>query len=137
LKFTLIDVTNPSANPAQILEKFFGSSVVVLDGEDDDIDRLDTFDNEGEDQGDEDEEPSDEAADDLGKADTPEKKKRRLRVKKLRRKKKQAPSYEFSGDSDVVGIVFLEIVKITDLPPEKNGKAFFVRWFLLDVRAEH
>jgi len=28
--------------------------------------------------------------------------------------------YEFSGGSEVVGIVFLEIGKITDLPPERN-----------------
>jgi phosphatidylserine decarboxylase len=36
------------------------------------------------------------------------------------RKKKQLTAYEFSGGSEVVGIVFLEIGKITDLPPEKN-----------------
>jgi len=36
------------------------------------------------------------------------------------RKKKQLGTYEFSGGSEVVGIVFLEIGKITDLPPERN-----------------
>jgi len=31
--------------------------------------------------------------------------------------------YQFSSGSDVVGVIFLEISSITDLPPERNGKA--------------
>jgi len=42
-----------------------------------------------------------------------------LRLRGLR-KKKQAGAYEFGGGSEVVGIVFLEIGKVTDLPPERN-----------------
>jgi phosphatidylserine decarboxylase len=67
---------------------------------------------------DEDEEPSDET-DDPTKPQNVEKRRRKLRLKGLRRKK-QMTAYEFSGGSEVVGIVFLEISKITDLPPEKN-----------------
>lgn len=54
---------------------------------------------------------------------TPEqtaKKRRRLRLAKLKRKAKEH-GYEFTGGSDVAGVLFVEIQKITDLPPEKNG----------------
>ncbi|KAK4168837.1 phosphatidylserine decarboxylase-domain-containing protein [Cladorrhinum sp. PSN259] len=64
-----------------------------------------------------DETPEDE---DPTKPETAEKRKRRLRIKGLKRKKRDNP-YEFlNGGSDVVGIVFLEICNITDLPPESN-----------------
>ncbi|OTB01460.1 hypothetical protein M426DRAFT_323479 [Hypoxylon sp. CI-4A] len=63
----------------------------------------------------------------LDEDDTPEdeegnneKRKRRLRIKGLKRKRRQNP-YEFiNGGSDVVGLVFLEIMNINDLPPESN-----------------
>ena len=54
------------------------------------------------------------------KPETAEKRKRRLRIKGLKKKRRQNP-YEFvNGGGDVLGIVFLEIKKITDLPPESN-----------------
>ncbi len=57
---------------------------------------------------------------DMSKPEAAEKRKRRLRIKGLKRKKRDNP-YEFiNGGSDVVGLVFLEIRKITDLPPESN-----------------
>ncbi|KAI1432672.1 phosphatidylserine decarboxylase-domain-containing protein [Xylaria sp. CBS 124048] len=66
---------------------------------------------------DDDETPEEE---DLSKPETIEKRKRRLRIRGLKRKKRQNP-YEFSnGSSDVVGLIFLEICNITDLPPESN-----------------
>lgn len=49
-----------------------------------------------------------------------EKKKKRLRLARLKKKAKEH-GYEFSGGSDVAGVLFVEIQKITDLPPEKNG----------------
>ncbi|KAK1754667.1 hypothetical protein QBC47DRAFT_223476 [Echria macrotheca] len=65
----------------------------------------------------EDETPEDE---DPSKPETIEKRKRRLRIKGLKRKNRDNP-YEFvNGGSDVVGIIFLEICNITDLPPESN-----------------
>ncbi|KAI1641273.1 phosphatidylserine decarboxylase-domain-containing protein [Biscogniauxia mediterranea] len=64
-----------------------------------------------------DETPEDE---DPNKPETIEKRKRRLRIKGLKRKKRQNP-YEFiNGGSDVVGLIFLEISNIVDLPPESN-----------------
>ncbi|KAI8966678.1 phosphatidylserine decarboxylase-domain-containing protein [Daldinia sp. FL1419] len=66
---------------------------------------------------DDDETPEDE---DPSKPDAIEKRKRRLRIKGLKRKRRQNP-YEFvNGGSDVVGLIFLEICSITDLPPESN-----------------
>ena len=58
--------------------------------------------------------------DDATKPEAVEKRKKRLRLKRLKRKTK-ARAYEFTGGSDVIGIAFLEIEKITDLPPERNG----------------
>ncbi|CAK7564892.1 MAG: phosphatidylserine decarboxylase [Sporothrix epigloea] len=49
-----------------------------------------------------------------------EKRKRRLRIRGLKKKRRENP-YEFTnGESDVLGIVFLEIKNIKDLPPESN-----------------
>ncbi|KAK0616063.1 phosphatidylserine decarboxylase-domain-containing protein [Bombardia bombarda] len=64
-----------------------------------------------------DETPEDE---DPNKPETIEKRKRRLRIRGLKRKNRQNP-YEFTnGGSDVVGVIYLEICNITDLPPESN-----------------
>lgn len=63
-------------------------------------------------------EPSDET-EDPSKPETVEKRKRRMRIRGLK-KRKAYQLYEFCGDSHMVGIVFLEIGKVTDLPPEKN-----------------
>ncbi|KAI1327302.1 phosphatidylserine decarboxylase-domain-containing protein [Xylariaceae sp. FL0255] len=66
---------------------------------------------------DDEETPEDE---DPTKPEAIEKRKRRLRIKGLKRKKRRNP-YELSnGGSDVVGLIFLEICNITDLPPESN-----------------
>jgi len=58
-----------------------------------------------------------------GGAETPEtaeKKRRKRRIAILRRKAKLR-AYEFSNGSDVAGVLFLEIQKIVDLPPERNS----------------
>jgi phosphatidylserine decarboxylase len=39
----------------------------------------------------------------------------------LKKKAKQVSGYEYSSNGDVAGVLFLEIQKITDLPPERNG----------------
>ncbi|CZS88218.1 related to phosphatidylserine decarboxylase [Rhynchosporium graminicola] len=119
LQFTLYDSSNLSAAPAQVLEKFRALAGVTdlpdtagrlpmgaSDIADEDSDFND------------DEDPSDET-DDPTKPENAEKKRRKLRLRGLRRKKQQH-GYEFTSDSEVVGIVFLEIGKITDLPPERN-----------------
>lgn len=125
MQFTLADPTNPTApdivqrlnalvritaeeegNEEDELSKLSGEE---LDDEDDDIDDAEL-----------DLETSDETTDDPTKPGKEAKKKRRLRLAKLRKKTK-ARAYEFTGESDVVGMVFLEVSKITDLPPERNG----------------
>lgn len=64
-----------------------------------------------------DETPEDE---DSGKPENIEKRKKRLRIKGLKRKKRENPFEFTNGGSDVVGIIYLEISHITDLPPESN-----------------
>ena len=129
LQFTIIDPANHAATPEQILHKFFTLAAADLEDDEAEVDDEDTEDGVGKvdskdtaDDDDDVEDTSDET-DDPSKPETVEKKrKRRLRLKLLKRNKK-ARAYEFMGESDVVGIVFLEISKITDLPPEKNGKS--------------
>lgn len=129
LQFTLFDSTNHAATPQEVMEKFrvlagvdlseIPTSESVTPGRQ--VSRSNTGDSIGdlEDEDfDDDEEPSDET-DDPAKPENAEKRKKKLRLRGLR-KKKQLNGYEFSGESDVVGIVFLEIGKITDLPPERN-----------------
>lgn len=117
LQFELVDPTHSSATPEQLYQKFLGIAVTTPSAEDEDeeLERMDSGDLEET----EEEESSDET-DDLDKAEKKkEKKRKRLRMKKLRRKAKERV-YEFYGSSDVAGVLFLEIQKITDLPPEKN-----------------
>ncbi|KAL9035614.1 MAG: hypothetical protein Q9214_006497, partial [Letrouitia sp. 1 TL-2023] len=126
MQFALADPSNPSATPQDLLQKLMvmAASSPGLDGaEDIDFTRLDSNekDDDDEDNDDNDLETSDETEDpkDLNKLDASEKKKKKLRLKRLKKKTK-ARAYEFSGGTDVVGIVFLEVCKITDLPPERN-----------------
>jgi phosphatidylserine decarboxylase len=145
LQFTLSDSTNREATPYQVLEKLASvantlSSVpsrsptttttpvlapamntTGLSPTPPPLTRRDTggteLDYDEEEDLDEDETPEEE---DPTKPEAIEKKKRRLRIKGLKRKKRENP-YEFvNGGSDVVGIIFLEICNITDLPPESN-----------------
>ncbi|KAI0108231.1 phosphatidylserine decarboxylase-domain-containing protein [Daldinia grandis] len=145
LQCTLFDSTDKDATDAQILEKLHSLATALpesasrnvtpnltpmlgptstsksssspspqlsqstTDGSQDDEDDDDILDD--------DETPEDE---DPSKPDAMEKRKRRLRIKGLKRKRRQNP-YEFiNGGSDVVGLIFLEICNITDLPPESN-----------------
>ncbi|KAF5250302.1 hypothetical protein FANTH_4502 [Fusarium anthophilum] len=133
LQFSLFDSTNPSATPQQILEKFqvlvgtapSGSRNVTpsmtpnlaptgsqsapspQDSPSDDDD--DDFDDDDSDEGDEDE----------GEQDAT-KRKRRLRIRGLKKRRRNNPYAFASSGSDVVGIIYLEVIKITDLPPESN-----------------
>jgi phosphatidylserine decarboxylase len=122
LQFTLFDSTNHAATSVQVLDKFRVLAGVVDLPEagtpTKQISHTSAGAEEEDEYFDEDEEPSDET-DDPTKPENVEKRRRKLRLRGLR-KKKQLSAYEFSGGSEVVGIVFLEIGKITDLPPEKN-----------------
>lgn len=146
LQFTLFDLTNPSATDADIAPKFAALVKSVPEAESSSriptpnrtpklaptkpstspsppLSRRDTDDLLGDEDDDEydvydDETPEDE---DPSKPESIEKRKRRLRIKGLKRKKRDNP-YEFlnGGSNDVLGIIFLEIVKMTDLPKESN-----------------
>jgi phosphatidylserine decarboxylase len=124
MQFTLYDTSMLGAAPQQVMEKFWSiagiepesitptktvssTSGTGLPREDDEDEYLD-----------EEEEPSDET-EDSSRSETVEKRRRRMRIKGLK-KRKQHQLYAFNGDSDMAGIIFLEIGKITDLPPEKN-----------------
>ena len=136
IQFSLIDAANPAASPEEIYHKF-KSTVLAADADsEDNTSRLSSHNKNADDDTDAeldeedaedgtgiDEETSDETEDQT-KPDF-EKKKKRKKLKMLRRKSRAIRAYEFTGkDSDVAGIIFLEIGKITDLPPEKNSKCF-------------
>ncbi|EAW09922.1 putative phosphatidylserine decarboxylase Psd2 [Aspergillus clavatus NRRL 1] len=114
LQFSLIDTLNPTAPSTETYQKF--KALVSSGDEDEDLPQIPTNDS---DDVDKDEETSDET-DDLTKPEVVEKRRKRLRLARLKRKSLAARAYQFSGAGNVQGIVFMEIVKVTDLPPERN-----------------
>ena len=123
MQYALADPSNPSAVPQDILRKL---TALVACSPEDEIDenedsaKLETLDDEDEDEDDNNELETSDETDDLSKPEVVEKRKKKLRLARLKRKTK-ARAYEFTGGSGVVGIAFIEISKITDLPPERNG----------------
>ncbi|CAG7962993.1 unnamed protein product [Penicillium olsonii] len=112
LQFSLADPANPAATPLDIHRKF---KKMVYSGDEDDQIPPAAFEDL-----DPDDETSDEADEVIG-SEPVEKRRRRLRLARLRRKSLAARAYQFSGSgTGVQGIVFMEIVRVTDLPPEKN-----------------
>ena len=77
--------------------------------EDDEDDELEDLDSEV---------PED--SEELSRLDTTERRKRRLRIKGLKSRRRKNPYAFTNGGSDVVGIIFLEVARIRDLPPESN-----------------
>ncbi|RYO83133.1 hypothetical protein DL766_004468 [Monosporascus sp. MC13-8B] len=139
LQCTLYDTTNKDATDAQILEKLRSLAASVPESASRAVtptltptlapvrSPLSTSppsgregsqdDDEDDDMLDDDETPEDE---DPTMPEAAEKRRRRLRIRGLKRKKRRDP-YEFSnGGNDVVGLIFLEICNITDLPPQSN-----------------
>lgn len=133
LQFVLADPANPSTTPHEIFERFM--AFITLSSPSPGADEYDDnrgskAGSRGSDENNDDEEDDDEVdletsdeTDDPIKSGGNEKRKKKLRLARLRKKTK-ARAYEFSGGTDVVGIVFLDIVKITDLPPERNSGYF-------------
>lgn len=116
LQFSLSDPTNASATPEQIFEKLTGlaGNIELSAEEEARLAREQSSDIEDD----------EDAVSELEEDATPEqkaKKRRRLRIARLKRKAKER-GYEFTGGNDVAGVLFVEIQRITDLPPEKNGK---------------
>ncbi|KAF2087865.1 hypothetical protein K490DRAFT_40649 [Saccharata proteae CBS 121410] len=120
LGFQIVDPSNPSATPDQLYHKFLGLAAISPspDEEDEELDRFESGELSGE-SGSDEEESSDETSDGSKKAEKKEKKMKKARLAKLRRKVTQR-AYEFNGNSSVAGVLFLEVQRITDLPPERN-----------------
>ena len=116
IQFSIYDPMNPAATPEELLSKF--NSTVVSADDDDDLSR---FASNEDVEAEVDEDTSDET-DDPTKPETAEKRKRKRRLARLRRKTIAVRAYEFTGNSDVAGIIFAEVTKVTDLPPERNSK---------------
>ncbi|EXJ96044.1 phosphatidylserine decarboxylase [Capronia coronata CBS 617.96] len=123
MQFSIVDSANPSASPEEIRKKF--QAYIGAEGEDDELSRVSTnVDNEiGDDEVDDfDEDPESVTENESPpKPDTAEKKAKKKRLARLRRKSIAARAYNLLGvDNDGNGVVFLEVIKITDLPPERN-----------------
>ena len=119
MQFSIVDSANPAASPEEIQRKF--RTVLKLADDDDDLSRTSTNIDDDDDEG-EDEDGEDETS---TEPETPakkeSKKEKKKRIQRLRRKSIAVRAYDFlGGASDVSGIVFMEIVKISDLPPERN-----------------
>lgn len=134
LQFAIADPANPSAAPQDILDRFMAfinaSSVASAADDDEDTKGLrsgsgggDGYNDDDDDDDEEKDLETDDETDDPVKSGGTEKRKKKLRLARMKKKTK-ARTYEFSGGTDVVGIVFLDIVKITDLPPERNSRFF-------------
>jgi len=122
LQFSLADSSDPIAPAEQISQKwqlFMGSFIGTPPSEEENLDRqlgeagLELEDEE-DDSSEADESKSDEGSQGGKAAPIKEKK------EKVKTKLKQT-AYEFSHGTDVVGVVYLEVSKITDLPPEHNS----------------
>ncbi|KAG5927689.1 hypothetical protein E4U42_001929 [Claviceps africana] len=135
LQFTLLDTTNIGAPAREVLDKFWtligtlpgtspstaslltpSSSHAASPG----VSRQDEHEHGFEEDDEELTEFDDEESEDPSKPETAEKRRRRLRIKGLKKRRRDNPYAFNNGSSDVVGIIFLEIVRITDLPPESN-----------------
>ncbi|KAH7083956.1 phosphatidylserine decarboxylase-domain-containing protein [Paraphoma chrysanthemicola] len=118
IQFSLADTSNPAASPETLIQKFLAIAGSSPSPDEEEAELLLRADSNNTDVDDED--SSDEAQDESKKAEKREKRRKRLRLAKLKKKAKQMSGYEYSSNGDVAGVLFLEISKITDLPPEKN-----------------
>jgi phosphatidylserine decarboxylase len=120
LQFTLSDPLDSSASPQQIIQKLGvicgANSSPEVDEGDEGEEGLERF--ESGEIDDEDDETLDDSS--AAAPEAAEKKKKRLRLARLKRKAKER-GYEFTGSTDIAGVLFVEIQRIEDLPPEKNG----------------
>lgn len=127
MQFTLTDPANPTSSAQSTMEKFNSLTTMSPAGDEDEEEGSERVESGGTDSGDQDDDNSDEVGNKLEQK-TPEQnpevletRKKKRKIARLRRKRKQR-AYEFSGSSDVAGVLFIEVVRITDLPPERNRK---------------
>lgn len=114
LQFSLVNPADPAAAPNQIMRKFLNMVATSPSPDEDDDDTLLRLES-----GDADDMDEEESSDEQGGQS--EKRRRKVRLARLKKKATQR-AYEFSGKTEVAGVLFVEIVKVTDLPPESNGK---------------
>ena len=119
LQFSLSDTSNASASPQQILHKFYGIIAQEPTHDEEDLDDLSRFETADVDEDEEDRGITMPSSHGAGSVDTSTKEKRRKKDEKQKRKSKLR-SYQFTGSSDVAGILYVEVSNITDLPPERN-----------------
>ncbi|XP_014555989.1 hypothetical protein COCVIDRAFT_100934 [Bipolaris victoriae FI3] len=118
MQFTLIDPQNLSASPEQTLQKFFAIAGQAPSPDEDDEDLGGN--SNSTDAEEDDDSSSDEAQDESKKAEKREKRRKKLKLAKLKRKIKGQTGYAYSSSGDVAGVLFLEIQRCSDLPPERN-----------------
>ncbi|KAF1957768.1 hypothetical protein CC80DRAFT_491135 [Byssothecium circinans] len=118
IHFSLADTGNPNATMEELTHKFMSFTSSSPSPDEDEDDALLRADSAEVDEQDEDE-SSDEALDESKTAEKKEKRRKKLRLARLKRASKRRV-YEFSDKTEVAGVLFLEISKIVDLPPEQN-----------------
>jgi phosphatidylserine decarboxylase len=123
IQFSLVDASNPNASADDIMRKWmsFTTNTPSPDEDEDDEELLRSESADMENAQTDDEDSSDEPQDESKKAEKREKRRKKLRLARLKRKANKLRAYEFSDKTEVAGVLFLEITKVTDLPPEKNG----------------
>lgn len=126
MQFTLADPNDPAST--DVVQRLNAMVKMTTEDEDDDdeedVSRLNSLgdeEDEDDDEGEDGELETSDETDDPQKPGKVEKRKKKRKLAKLRRRTKTR-AYEFSGGSDVLGMVFLEISRIVDLPPERNSK---------------
>jgi phosphatidylserine decarboxylase len=125
IQFSLVDASNPNASAEEVMRKFMSFTTGSPSPDEDDDEALlrsESAEMDGDnDAQTDDDDSSDEPLDESKKAEKREKRRKKLRMARLKRKASKLRAYEFSDKSEVAGVLFLEITKVTDLPPEKNG----------------
>lgn len=122
-----MDSSNEAATPTEVFEKWvawqsaFVQPPTPNSGDDDPLSRDPAGGGDG--ASDDDEEGESSPSPDEGVAASDKLQKKSKGRKKSKREKLKSHAYQLTGDSDVVGVIFLEISSITDLPPEKNGNS--------------
>lgn len=116
----LYDPVHSSATSQQVLQKFHGIAAAAADVDDEGDEIVSRTASKEGDSEDDDENETGLESEGPGKDAAADKGSRRARIARLKRKAKQK-AYEFSGSSDFAGVLFLEIAKVTDLPPERNS----------------
>ena len=125
MQFSLVDSANPSASPEEVRKKY--QAYLGAEEEDDELSRVSS---NVEDHALDDDMDGDDFDDDqesVTENDSPvkpgatEKKAKKKRLARLRRRSIAARAYNFLGDeNDLNGVIFMEVIKATDLPPERN-----------------